>query len=29
MHFEKIINRTCIINSLGYFPNDWGVDGAL
>ncbi len=29
MHFEKIINRNYIINSLEYFPNDWGVDGAL
>ena len=29
MHFEKIINRNYIIDSLEYFPNNWGIDSAL
>ncbi len=29
MHFEKIINRQYIIDSLEYCPNVWGLDSAL
>ncbi|NCC26218.1 MAG: M15 family peptidase [Deltaproteobacteria bacterium] len=29
MHFEKIVTRQYIIDSLHYAPNDWGIESSL